>query len=129
QARKSELLPLFIEQSALVSEADALDGLAGSVKLMTLHSSQGLEFPVVLLVGMEEGLFPSIKQWEEETEEDVEEERRLCYVGMTRAREVLYMYNVLIRRQWGDVKFQDPSRFFAEIPQTLLEFQDFTQTP
>jgi DNA helicase-2/ATP-dependent DNA helicase PcrA len=124
--RKAELLSLFIEQSTLASDTDSLEGQTSTVKLMTLHSSKGLEFPVVFLVGMEEGLFPSIKPWEETPEEDVEEERRLCYVGMTRAREVLYMLNVVIRRIWGNVSYQEPSRFFAEVPDEFIEFKDFS---
>jgi DNA helicase-2/ATP-dependent DNA helicase PcrA len=75
---------------------------------------------------MEEGLFPSIKPWEETPEEDIEEERRLCYVGMTRAREQLYLMNVVIRRIWGNVSYQEQSRFFAEIPDDYLEFRDFS---
>jgi DNA helicase-2/ATP-dependent DNA helicase PcrA len=126
-ARRSELLPALIEQSALVSDADQKDPNVTSVKLMTLHSSKGLEFPVVFLVGMEEGLFPSIKAWEETPEEDVEEERRLCYVGMTRAREQLYLTNVVIRRIWGNTTYQEPSRFFAEIPKEYLDFRDFSK--
>ncbi len=128
--QKAELLPLFIEQSALASspalEADSAETYASSVKLMTLHSSKGLEFPVVFLVGMEEGLFPSAKAWEEAPEEDIEEERRLCYVGMTRAREILYLMSVVIRRIWGNVSYQKPSRFFTEIPEELIEFRDFS---
>jgi len=126
EAKKKELLPIFIEQSALVTEGDKLDTFSSNVKLMTLHSSKGLEFPVVFLVGMEEGLFPSIKPWEETPDEDIEEERRLCYVGMTRAREQLYMMNVVVRRYWGNVNFQDPSRFFAELPEDLIEFKDYS---
>ena len=126
-ARKPELLPSFIEQSSLQSDADSKDLTITSVKLMTLHASKGLEFPVVFLVGMEEGLFPSVKAWEEEAEEDVEEERRLCYVGMTRAREQLYLTNVVIRRFWGNTNYQEPSRFFAEIPKDLIEFRDFSK--
>jgi DNA helicase-2/ATP-dependent DNA helicase PcrA len=126
EAKKKELLSIFIEQSALVTEGDKLDPFSSVVKLMTLHSSKGLEFPVVFLVGMEEGLFPSIKPWEETPDEDVEEERRLCYVGMTRAREQLYMMNVVVRRYWGNVNFQDPSRFFAELPEALVEFKDYS---
>jgi DNA helicase II / ATP-dependent DNA helicase PcrA len=125
--RKSELLPQFIEQSALMSEADKKDPNITSVKMMTLHSSKGLEFPVVFLVGLEEGLFPSIKSWEETPEEDVEEERRLCYVGMTRAREQLYMSNVLVRRVWGNVNYQEPSRFLKEIPPEFIEFRDLSK--
>lgn len=125
--RKHELLPAFIEQSALVSDADQKDLNLTSVKLMTLHSSKGLEFPVVFLVGMEEGLFPSVKAWEEESQEDVEEERRLCYVGMTRAREQLFLTNVVIRRFWGNVNYQEASRFFAEMPKGLVEFRDFSK--
>lgn len=124
---KGELLPLFIEQSSLASDGDKLDEHASSVKLMTLHSSKGLEFPVVFLVGMEEGLFPSIKRWEETPVEDIEEERRLCYVGMTRARERLYLLSAAMRRLWGNVTFNDPSRFFEEMPFHLLEVRDFTR--
>jgi DNA helicase-2/ATP-dependent DNA helicase PcrA len=124
--RRTELLSLFIEQSTLVSDTDKVDGSTSSVKLMTLHSSKGLEFPVVFLVGMEEGLFPSIKPWEETPEEDIEEERRLCYVGMTRARERLYLMSVVIRRIWGNVSYQEPSRFFTEIPEDLIEFRDLS---
>jgi DNA helicase-2/ATP-dependent DNA helicase PcrA len=132
--RKQELLPLFIEQSALASDADSKnkgengEAPAPSVKLMTLHSSKGLEFPVVFLVGMEEGLFPSIKPWEETPEEDIEEERRLCYVGMTRARENLYMLNAVMRRIWGNTNYSDPSRFFAEIPEEYIEFKDLSRS-
>lgn len=123
--RRPELLSIFIEQSALASETDQSDEYSSSVKLMTLHSSKGLEFPVVFLVGMEEGLFPSTKAWEETPEEDIEEERRLCYVGMTRAREVLYMMNVIVRRIWGNVSYQEPSRFFAEVSDDLIEYRDY----
>lgn len=123
---KIELLPLFIEQSSLASDVDKMDSNSDCVRLMTLHSSKGLEFPVVFMVGMEEGLFPSVKAWDEPTLEDVEEERRLCYVGMTRAREVLYLMNVLIRRIWGNVSYQEPSRFFAEMPDEYIELKDFS---
>lgn len=123
--RLRELLALFIEQSSLASEADQkFEG--ASIRMMTLHASKGLEFPVVFLVGMEEGLFPSIKQWEEESEEDLEEERRLCYVGITRAREILYMSHVAMRRIWGNVGYQEPARFFNEISNELIDFRDLT---
>ncbi len=125
-ARKAALLPVFIEQSSLVSEGDKADPHASTVKLMTLHSSKGLEFPVVFLVGMEEGLFPSVRPWEETPDEDIEEERRLCYVGITRAREKLVMSHVVLRRFWGNTTYQDPSRFFAEIPDELIEFRDYS---
>jgi DNA helicase-2/ATP-dependent DNA helicase PcrA len=124
--KKAELLSLFVEQSTLSSDLDQLEASASSVKLMTLHSSKGLEFPVVFLVGMEDGLFPSVRNWGEATDEDIEEERRLCYVGMTRAREVLYLMGVVIRRIWGDVSYQEPSRFFNEIPDEFLEVRDFS---
>ncbi len=124
--KKKELLSLFIEQSTLASDIDQLEASASSVKLMTLHSSKGLEFPVVFLVGMEDGLFPSVRNWGEESDEDIEEERRLCYVGMTRAREVLYLMGAVIRRIWGDVSYQEPSRFFQEIPDEYLEVKDFS---
>jgi DNA helicase-2/ATP-dependent DNA helicase PcrA len=127
-ARKTTLLPIFLEQSSLVSEGEKADPNVSTVKLMTLHSSKGLEFPVVFLVGMEEGLFPSIRPWEETPDEDIEEERRLCYVGITRARERLFMSHVVLRRFWGNTTYQDPSRFFAEIPDALIEFRDYSQS-
>ncbi|MFZ9595654.1 MAG: ATP-dependent helicase [Bdellovibrionia bacterium] len=122
--KKKELLFLFIEQTALASDVDQLSSDQSSVKLMTLHSSKGLEFPVVFMVGMEEGLFPSVKPWEETPEEDLEEERRLCYVGMTRARQVLYLMSATIRRIWGNISYQEPSRFLAEIPPECLEMRN-----
>jgi DNA helicase-2/ATP-dependent DNA helicase PcrA len=124
--KKEDLLSLFIEQTALASDVAQAEGSETAVKLMTLHSSKGLEFPVVFLVGMEDGLFPSIKTWGEISDEDLEEERRLCYVGMTRAREVLYLMGAVIRRIWGDVSYQEPSRFFHEIPDEYLEIRDFS---
>lgn len=126
EQKKKDLLALFIEQSTLSSDADQLEASASSIKLMTLHSSKGLEFPVVFLVGMEDGLFPSVRNWEETSDEDIEEERRLCYVGMTRAREVLYLLSAVIRRIWGEVSYQEPSRFFQEIPDEYLDQKDFS---
>jgi DNA helicase-2/ATP-dependent DNA helicase PcrA len=124
--QKADLLPLFIEQSSLASDADQQDSNASAVRMMTLHSSKGLEFPVVFVAGMEEGLFPSIKPWEETPTEDIEEERRLCYVGMTRARERLYLMSATMRRLWGNTNFNEPSRFFEEMPSALLEIRDYS---
>ena len=125
EAKKPELLELFVEQSSLASEADrATEG--SHVQMMTLHSSKGLEYPVVFLPGMEEGLFPSVKPWEETPDEDIEEERRLCYVGMTRARERLYMTHVVVRRLWGNINYQEPARFFQELPEELADFKDLS---
>jgi DNA helicase-2/ATP-dependent DNA helicase PcrA len=87
-----------------------------------------LEFPVVFLVGMEEGLFPSLRAWEEPDPMEIEEERRLCYVGMTRARQKLYLTHVVVRRLWGNVTYQEPARFFQELPSSKVEFRDFTRT-
>ncbi|MEC7885887.1 MAG: DNA helicase II [Pseudomonadota bacterium] len=88
------------------------------VQLMTLHSSKGLEFPIVFLVGLEEGLFPSRLSLEEG---NLEEERRLCYVGITRARKLLFMTYSQIRRQYGTEEYQMPSRFIGEIPTEVIE--------
>jgi DNA helicase-2/ATP-dependent DNA helicase PcrA len=121
KGKRPELLASFLEQTSLVSDVDNLDQNASTVKLMTLHSSKGLEFPVVFMVGMEEGLFPSIKSWEETPEEDIEEERRLCYVGMTRARQHLFLMNANVRRIWGQISYQEPSRFLSEIPLPFMQ--------
>jgi DNA helicase-2/ATP-dependent DNA helicase PcrA len=123
KARYPELLPLFLEQSSLQSEADRTAEAGGalpSVSMMSLHSSKGLEFPFVFLVGMEEGLFPSLRPWEETDSAEIEEERRLCYVGMTRARERLTLTHVSVRRLWGNVTYQEPARFLSEIPRECL---------
>lgn len=127
ETAKATLLELFIERSSLATDYGKAQD-PSSVKLMTLHSSKGLEFPVVFLVGMEEGLFPSIRPWEETDPEDIEEERRLCYVGMTRARKALYLTGAVARRIWGSFSYQEPSRFFQEIPEELIHFQDLSFT-
>jgi len=88
------------------------------VTLMTLHSAKGLEFPTVFMTGMEEGVFPSYRV---ESPEEMEEERRLCYVGITRAQERLYLTNAVSRLLYGYERNNPPSRFLQEIPQDLLE--------
>ncbi len=123
-----ELLPLFLEQASLsTEEGKAENASILSIQMMTLHSSKGLEFPVVFMVGMEEGLFPSLRVWQdEEDESEIEEERRLCYVGMTRAKERLYLFHVERRRIWGNVLVQTPARFFSEIPEQYVDFKDMS---
>ncbi len=110
-------LSAFLDQVALVSDTDALTSADGAVPLMTLHSAKGLEFPVVFMVGVEEGLFPHSRSLNDP--EAMEEERRLCYVGMTRAKERLYLTYTGLRRLYGSVQFNAPSRFLEEIPAEL----------
>jgi DNA helicase-2/ATP-dependent DNA helicase PcrA len=125
--RKPLLLGRFLEQTTLAESPDT-DGVATSVQLMTFHACKGLEFPVVFMLGVEEGLFPSVHGDESEEEaEELEEERRLCYVGMTRARERLYMCHAAFRRVWGDLLYQYPARFFKEIPEQYVEVRDFSK--
>jgi len=112
-------LAAFLEQVALVSEVDKLNPDEDAVVLMTLHSAKGLEFPVVFMVGMEEGIFPSSRSLLDPQE--LEEERRLCYVGITRARERLYITHALQRMLYGYYQNNVPSRFIREIPPDLLE--------
>ncbi|MCM0607104.1 MAG: UvrD-helicase domain-containing protein [Xanthomonadaceae bacterium] len=120
-----QALVQFLERTTLASVTDDEGKMVSTVKLMSLHSSKGLEYPVVFLVGMEEGLFPSIREGQEKDPEELEEERRLCYVGMTRARERLYLSHANIRRQWGQFSYQYPSRFLEEIPQSFRIMRDF----
>jgi DNA helicase-2/ATP-dependent DNA helicase PcrA len=125
--RTPMLLGRFLEQTTL-AEAPETDGVSSSVQLMTFHGCKGLEFPVVFMVGVEEGLFPSIRGEESgDNSDEVEEERRLCYVGMTRARERLYMSHATFRRVWGDLLYQYPARFFKEIPDRYFEIRDFSK--
>ena len=110
----------FVDQLSLLSEVDEEAGSRNArVWLMTLHAAKGLEFPVVFVTGLEEGLFPHSRARDDE--EELEEERRLCYVGMTRARERLILTNAARRRVFGDYQSTSPSRFLSEVPQELLE--------
>ena len=111
-------LELFLEQASLVADVDSLDQSRNAVTLMTLHAAKGLEFAVVFLAGMEEGLFPSSMAIDRD---DVEEERRLCYVGMTRARQKLYLLHAKSRLRWGERLEQMPSRFLNEIDETVVQ--------
>lgn len=107
-------LDAFLEELSLKSSLDQVDESTSQVQLMTIHSGKGLEFPVVFLVGMEEELFPHVNS--RLTDYAVEEERRLCYVGMTRAKQVLYLSHARSRILWGTVRAMRSSRFLQEIP-------------
>ncbi len=111
----------FLAHISLVSDLDNLEEEQDYVVLMTMHSAKGLEFPVVFLPGMEEGVFPGYRAITEGPEQ-LEEERRLCYVGITRAREKLYLSNARFRTLFGNSSYNKPSRFLAEIPDELVEY-------
>ena len=117
------ILGEFLQQVALVSDTDNLDNIANNVTLMTLHSAKGLEFPVVFLAGCDEGVFPHQRTFNVPSE--MEEERRLMYVGVTRAEEKLYLTSAKRRQMWGEYKYYNPSRFIEEIPRQLLEMTSF----
>ena len=108
----------FLEQVALVSDADELVEEGGSVTMMTLHIAKGLEFPVVFIVGLEDGVFPHMRSMTDPAE--LEEERRLAYVGITRAKERLYLTHAWSRSLWGGSNYNPPSRFLHEIPEELV---------
>ena len=125
-ARAFETVDEFLEQVSLVADTDqlpdAVDADASQVLLMTLHAAKGLEFPVVFLVGLEDGVFPHLRSLGEPRE--LEEERRLAYVGITRARERLYLTHAWARTLWGSTQYNPPSRFISEIPDGLVELVD-----
>jgi DNA helicase II / ATP-dependent DNA helicase PcrA len=106
----------FLQEQALYSEQDNLTSEGGRVTLMTLHNAKGLEFRHVFVVGMEEGTFPHARSLDEQ---NLEEERRLCYVGITRAMETLTLTYAKLRSSWGEREYQIPSRFLSEIPEAL----------
>lgn len=114
-------LNAYLEEVALLTDIDNYNAEADTVVLMTLHSAKGLEFPVVFIPGMEEGVFPGIQSMYIESE--VEEERRLAYVGITRAKEKLYLTHAKCRMIYGSTNYYRPSRFVAEIPEKLLDIQ------
>ena len=109
----------FLEAISLVTDVDESDPDASSVTLMTLHSAKGLEFPVVFLIGLEDGVFPHVRSLGDPDE--LEEERRLCYVGLTRAEERLYLCHAWSRMMFGATDYRPPSRFLEEIPAELIE--------
>jgi DNA helicase-2/ATP-dependent DNA helicase PcrA len=106
-----------LSEIALYTDQEIPDGYVSHVNLLTLHSAKGLEFPVVFIAGMEEEIFPSARALDEDG--SIEEERRLCYVGMTRARERLFMSGARKRRLFGKDKMSEFSRFMRELPDTV----------
>ncbi|HHG3597693.1 TPA: DNA helicase II [Vibrio parahaemolyticus] len=119
EAEEMSLLTAFLTHAALESGEGQADEFEDAVQLMTLHSAKGLEFPLVFMVGVEEGMFPS--QMSAEEAGRLEEERRLCYVGMTRAMQKLYITYAEMRRLYGQDKYHKPSRFIRELPETCLD--------
>src|SRR5690625_3128933 len=120
---EDQSLITFLTDLALIADIDSLDeedvGQQEQITLMTLHSAKGLEFPVVFLIGMEENIFPHSRSLE--NEEEMEEERRLAYVGITRAEKELYLTNANMRTLYGRTNFNPISRFITEIPDELIE--------
>ncbi len=114
-----EGLEEFLERVSLVAEIDLYDEGEGAVTLMTLHNAKGLEFPVVFIVGMEDGVFPHLRCMG--STESMEEERRLFYVGVTRAKDILYLTGAASRFQYGNPKNGPESRFVKDIPRQYLE--------
>jgi len=118
QTSEEKTLEAYLERISLVSDQDTIEGKT-SVTLMTLHAAKGLEFPVVFIAGMEDGIFPHFSALEDDDE--MEEERRLCYVGITRAKEILYLTCAKQRLIFGRTSFNPVSSFIDEIPEDLLE--------
>ena len=120
-----EGLESFLAEVALIQDTDRVNQKDSNVNLMTVHSAKGLEFPVVFLVGLEEGLFPHASSLINPSE--LEEERRLCYVGITRAKQQLFLTYCRERMMYGSTQFNPPSRFVFEIPDDLIDFQPLEQ--
>jgi DNA helicase-2/ATP-dependent DNA helicase PcrA len=114
-----EGLQAFLEETALMSDVDTMQEGTQGMTLITLHMVKGLEFPVVFMLGMEEGLFPHSRSLD--SPEDLEEERRLAYVGMTRAKDRLYLFHAFRRHLWGSANLNLPSRFLKDIPPELVD--------
>ena len=115
----------FLEEVALYTDLDSMNASDDKVTLMTIHSAKGLEFPIVFLIGMEDGIFPSYNSMQ--SQEELEEERRLAYVGITRAKERLYLTNAAQRMLFGNTSRNLPSRFLKELPEEVLDVRDNTQ--
>lgn len=120
-------LDAFLSQVALVSDLDTVEDATDAVTLMTLHSAKGLEFPVVFLSGLEEGVFPHARTLQ--SDDEIEEERRLCYVGITRAEQKLYVTHAWRRMLFGNTQFNLPSRFLRELPEELMDKPQEAEKP
>jgi DNA helicase-2/ATP-dependent DNA helicase PcrA len=118
-AQEADSIDQFLEQVSLVADADEIDGDDSQVILMTIHAAKGLEFPAVFVIGMEDGVFPHLRSIGEP--EEMEEERRLAYVALTRAQERLYLTHAWSRTLYGGTQYNPPSRFLDEIPDELVE--------
>jgi DNA helicase-2/ATP-dependent DNA helicase PcrA len=126
EERKGDvLLADFLEEVSLLTDIDSWDDKSDAVTLMTLHNSKGLEFPRVYIAGMEEGLLPHARSLA--TDDQIEEERRLFYVGLTRAREKVTLTSVSSRIRYGEIAPSIPSRFLDEVPPELVEVEDLTE--
>ena len=115
----------FLEQVSLVADSDEIpegEDHGGVVTLMTLHTAKGLEFPTVFLTGLEDGVFPHSRTFDDKNE--IEEERRLAYVGLTRAEHRLYLTRAESRSSWGPPNYNPPSRFLEEIPPSVIEWRN-----
>jgi DNA helicase II / ATP-dependent DNA helicase PcrA len=121
EENKDKDLGAFLQEVSLLTDADTTEKTGDKVTLMTVHSAKGLEFPVVYVVGLEENLFPSALSLN--TREEIEEERRLFYVAMTRARNQLYLSYATTRFKWGNMNFCEPSRFLDEINTDFIEYE------
>lgn len=119
----ADRLPSFLEEISLLSDADQIDENEEAVTLMTVHSAKGLEYEVVFMAGMEENIFPHSRSLLEANE--LEEERRLCYVGMTRAKSKLYLLYAQAREMYGGIQTNPPSRFIEDIPEILLDIKGY----
>lgn len=118
-AQEAESIEVFLEQVSLVSDADEIDGDDSQVVLMTIHAAKGLEFPAVFIMGLEDGVFPHLRSIGDPDE--LEEERRLAYVALTRAQERLYLTHAWSRTLYGGTQYNPPSRFLDEIPERLVQ--------
>ena len=122
------VLAAFLERVSLVADTDEIpEHAAGVVTLMTLHTAKGLEFPVVFVTGWEDGMFPHMRALDDPTE--LSEERRLAYVGITRARQRLYVSRAIVRSSWGQPMLNPESRFLREIPQELIDWRRTAPAP
>lgn len=124
-----DALRAFLENVSLVSDIDSMNDGNGAVALMTLHSAKGLEFPVVFMIGMEENIFPTSRARNDMSNHAMEEERRLCYVGMTRAKQKLYLINARQRNIFGNESYNRKSRFIEEIPAELTVSDNSVKQP